>query len=79
MAENIWQIFMLQKELEMEVKKEKRSMEVGRENRVLEEQKACWVPETGSILMLEMKVRMFKSLTCFLFPNCLYLYLSATL
>lgn len=48
MAENIWQIFMLQKELEMEVKKEKRSMEVGRENRVLEEQKACWVPETGS-------------------------------
>ena len=69
MAESIWQIFMLQKELEMEVKKEKRSMEVGRENRVLEEQKACWVPETGSILMLEMKVRMFKSLTCFLFPN----------
>ena len=23
-------------------------MEVGRENRVLEEQKACWVPETGN-------------------------------
>lgn len=48
MAENIWQNFMLQKELEVEVKKEKRSMEVGRENRVLEEQKACWVPETGN-------------------------------
>lgn len=44
-------------------------MEVGRENRVLEEQKACWVPETGNNPDARNESQMFKSLTCFLFPN----------
>lgn len=37
---------MLEKGLDMEVKKEKEIIQVGGENRVLKGQKACWVPET---------------------------------